>query len=149
MADPKKNAPPAPAAEGDALLAAQGELEQLKLRVQELEGDQAHLLAENKGLHAEFDRVQKLLRAAEDEKRKALDAQRAQFDAAWKAREDELAATPTPAPADEAPAPKRYRARGNHQLVRDGARVKLVHGTLLPVDFDVTTLPAGGYEEAV
>lgn len=147
MADPKKNAPPAPAAEGDALLAAQGELEQLKLRVQELEGEQAHLLAENKGLHGEFDRVQKLLRGAEDEKRKALDAQRAQFDLAWKEREAALAATPTPAPADAGP--KRYRAVGNHQLVRDGARVKLVHGTLLPADFDVTTLPAGGYEEAV
>ena len=149
MADPKKNATAAPVADGDALLAAQGELEQLKLRVQELDGERAHLLAENKGLHGELDRAQKLLRGAEDEKRKALDAQRAQFDAAWKAREAELAATPAPAPAPADEAPKRYRVRGNHQLVRDGARVKLVHGTLLPSDFDVTTLPAGGYEEAV
>ena len=147
MADPKKNAPAAPVADGDALLAAQGELEQLKLRVQELDGERAHLLAENKGLRGELDRAQKLLRGAEDEKRKALDAQRAQFDLAWKERETELAATPAPAPADEVP--KRFRVRGNHQLVRDGARVKLVHGTLLPLDFDVTTLPAGGYEEAV
>lgn len=147
MADPKKNAPPAPAADGDALLAAQGEVEQLKLRVQELDAELAHERAENKGLHGELDRAQKLLRTADDEKRAALDAQRAQFDRAWKERETELAATPTPTPAVEAP--KRYRARGNHQLVRDGARVKLVHGTLLPSDFDVTTLPAGGYEEAV
>ena len=149
MADPKKNAPAAPVADGDALLAAQGELEQLKLRVQELDAELAHERAENKGLHGELDRAQKLLRTADDEKRAALDAQRAQFDRAWKERETELAATPATAPAPAVEAPKRYRARGNHQLVRDGARVKLVHGTLLSSDFDVTTLPAGGYEEAV
>lgn len=153
MAEPKKT--PTPTSDADALLAALGEIETLKLRVQELDAELAHERAENKGLRAELERAQKsatALRSAADAARRQgeeqLAAQRAQFDLAWKQREDEFATRAGARLTDGAtPAAKRYRVRGNHTLVRDGARVKIVHGTPLPSDFDVTTLPAGGYEE--
>lgn len=132
MADPKKNpAPTAPASDADAALAALAEVEQLKLRVQELEGELAHERAENKGLRGELDRAQKLLREADATRQKALAAQPTAAPAA------------TPAPD----APKRYRAKGNHQLVHNGKRVKILHGEMIPDDLDVTTLRPGSYEE--
>lgn len=155
MADPKKTPASSPPSDADTALAALAELEQLKLRMQELDAELTHERAENKGLRGELDRAQKsaaALRGAADAARRQgeeqLAAQQAQFDLAWKQREDALTALAGARLTDgAAPVVKRYRARGNHTLVRDGARVKIVHGTPLPADFDLMLLPAGGYEE--
>lgn len=146
MADPKKAASP-PLSDADTALAALAELEQLKLRVQELDAELTHERAENKGLRAELERAQKLLRGAEADQRKALAELRAQFDRAWQERDDAVARSVAAVEATAPAAAKRYRARGNHTLVRDGARVKIVHGTPLPPDFDLMLLPHDGYEE--
>lgn len=90
---------------------------------------------------AERDALRTALGEQREASRTALIEQRDAFDAAWAARERELAG-PEPVTA------RRFRAVGSLRCHLRGAPITVADGAMIPDGVDLSTLPSDAFEEA-